>query len=123
MSDTGYKQQQLDAGSNIAKAQLNLQFKPWFKPIESSSDEEDATITFHGMKINESSMVKVLFRANPKPSEEKVVLPAKYEILTEEKDVLPAQIEVTTEEKEVLPAKIEIVSNSYYLRSLQNKQG
>ena len=68
-SDAGYKQQQLDAGSNIAKAQLNLQFKPWFKPIESSSDEEDATITFHGMKINGTSMVKVLFRANPKPSE------------------------------------------------------
>ena len=69
ISNTGYKQQQLDAGSNIAKAQLNLQFKPWFKPIVISSDEEDATITFHGMKINENSMVKILFRANPKPSE------------------------------------------------------
>ena len=34
-----------------------------------SSDEEDATITFHGMKINGTSMVKILFRANPKPSE------------------------------------------------------
>ena len=28
----GYKQKELDALKNIAKAQLNLKFPPWFKP-------------------------------------------------------------------------------------------
>ena len=68
MSDTGYKQQQLEAGSNIAKAQLNLQFKPWFKPSVNNSNEEESTITFNGIKVGQTSTVKILFRANPKPN-------------------------------------------------------
>ena len=42
----------------MAKAQLNLRFKP----------EGNGNFTFSGMKEMESSMVQILIRANPKPN-------------------------------------------------------
>ena len=56
--DKGYKRKQIDEGSNLAKAQLNLRFKP----------EADGNFTFSGMEEMESSMVQILIRANPKPN-------------------------------------------------------
>ena len=54
----GYEKQQLEAWNNIAKAQLNLQFKPWVE-----------TCVFNEAKIGQLGIVTCMFRSNPKPTE------------------------------------------------------
>merc|ERR1711971_1381662 len=55
----GYTALQIDDGSNVATAELNLKFKPELK---------GKTETFYGMKEGESNNVRIKFTANPKPS-------------------------------------------------------
>ena len=54
----GYEKQQLEAWNNIAKAQLNLQFKPWVE-----------ICVFNEAKIGQLGIVTCMFRSNPKPTE------------------------------------------------------
>ena len=53
----GYEKQQLEAWNNIAKAQLNLQFKPWVE-----------ICVFNEAKIGQLGIVTCMFRSNPKPT-------------------------------------------------------
>jgi len=55
----GYTAMQIDDGSNIATAELNLKFKP---------ENKAKTETFYGMKEGEPNTVRFKFTANPKPS-------------------------------------------------------
>ena len=55
----GYQKHQLEDENNLAEAQLNLSFKP----------DRDADITYDVTTSKKSkNMVKVMFRANPKPT-------------------------------------------------------
>lgn len=54
----GYTMVQLEDRSNMAEAQLNLQFKP----------DDNGPQTFYEMTEGESNMVWIKFRANPKPT-------------------------------------------------------
>ena len=55
----GYQKHQLEDENNLAEAQLNLSFKP----------DRDADITYDLTTSKKSkNMVKVMFRANPKPT-------------------------------------------------------
>ena len=55
----GYQKHQLQDENNLAEAQLNLSFKP----------DRDADITYDLTTSKKSkNMVKVMFRANPKPT-------------------------------------------------------
>ena len=65
----GYEKQQLEAWNNIAKAQLNLQFKPWVE-----------ICVFNEAKIGQLGIVTCMFRSNPKPTEgqwnmENIIIP------------------------------------------------
>jgi len=57
----GYTTQQLSDSQNIVSAPLNLQFKPEAKKSQ----------VFYGLKENHQETVRILFKANPRPTEGK----------------------------------------------------